>query len=268
MSTLNTANLFLTQQKQETFNNYEKVMEREVERRKRAGLFGSIGSALGGIGGGLLGLALAPALPFAAPLALAVGAGLGTTGGSLLGSRAGIELGGGRRSDATPIGMNRNVFTGEEKEFSKFIIDNYRRDVANFQDNFNNKILSTAINSGIQAAAFAGMDPSAAGNISNKLRGVSLPTPQVIDQAALAQASAGLGISPATTASATTATANNLLSMAGTGPLNNQAYNASVAQQAQNQFIGPMPFVGPPVAPASQAGGAPSTGYNQMLFTY
>jgi len=256
---MSTENLFLKQQQQETLNNYEKVMERENKRRKRAGLFGSIGSALGGIGGGLLGLALAPALPFAAPLALAVGAGLGTTGGSLLGSRAGIELGRGRRSDATPIGMNKNVFTGEEKEFSKFIIDNYRRDVGNFQDNFNNKILSTAINSGVQAAAFAGMNPATAGNMSNKLRGVSMPTPQVVDRAAaMAYQPAGLAIAPPTLlpeamalqapfqgppAPVSGVQQNNLLNMAsptsspmsGMGPLSNRAYDQ--ASSVSNPFI-------------------------------
>lgn len=220
--------LYLTQQQAETDRLFQRVMDREAKRRKRAGLFGSVGSALGGLGGGLLGLALAPALPFAAPVALALGAGLGTTGGSLIGSRLGIELGDGKRSDATPIGKNRNVITGNEKEFSKAIIDRYRRDVNNFQDNYNNKILSTAISSGIKAAAFAGINPATAGNISMKLTGAKMPTPQVVDRAtAMAYQPAGLSSSSTLFPESIALQApvqNNLLNMA-TGPLSNQVYN-------------------------------------------
>tara|TARA_R100000808_G_scaffold955_2_gene4585 strand:- start:322 stop:1377 length:1056 start_codon:yes stop_codon:yes gene_type:complete len=162
-------NLFLTQQMKETQRNLENVQEIEDERRRRGGWFSSIGGGLGGTAGGLLGLALAP-FTGGSSLALAGLAGVGTAAGSLLGSRAGLELGGGRRSDATPIGMNRSALTGEEKEFGRDVKDRYRRDVNAFQKNLNNQILSTAIKSGIKAAAFAGANPGQAAEMGAKTR--------------------------------------------------------------------------------------------------
>ena len=83
-------NLFLTQQMKETQRNLENIQEIEDARRRRGGLFSSIGGGLGGAAGGLLGLALAP-FTGGSSLALAALAGAGTTAGSLLGSRAGLE---------------------------------------------------------------------------------------------------------------------------------------------------------------------------------
>lgn len=160
-------NLLLSQQMRETQRNIENVMDRESDRRKRGGLFASTGGLLGGGLGSLLGLAFAPTLGI--PIALA--AGLGGGAGTLLGARGGLELGGGRSKDATPIGMNRSAITGEEKEFGQSIKDRYRRSVDDFQESLNNRILSNALNTGIKAAAFAGMNTDIATKLGNRARG-------------------------------------------------------------------------------------------------
>mgnify|MGYP003108965782 CR=1 FL=1 len=149
-------NLFLTQQQQETQRNYERQLEKEQKRRERGGLFSSIG---GGLGGFLGALALAPftggaSLLGSAALGSAALTGLGATAGSLIGSRAGLELGGGRRSDAVDLGMNRDALTGDLKEFSQSVKDRYNRGIDSFQDALNNRILSSALTTGIKAAGF------------------------------------------------------------------------------------------------------------------
>ena len=149
-------NLFLTQQQQETQRNYERQLEKEQKRRERGGLFSSIGSGLGGFLGAL---ALAPftggaSLLGSAALGSAALTGLGATAGSLIGSRAGLELGGGRRSDAVDLGMNRDALTGDLKEFSQSVKDRYNRGIDSFQDALNNRILSSALTTGIKAAGF------------------------------------------------------------------------------------------------------------------
>jgi hypothetical protein len=159
-------NLLLSQQMRETQRNIENVMDRESDRRKRGGLFASTGGLLGGGLGTLLGLAFAPTL--GVPMALA--AGLGGGAGTLLGARGGLELGGGRSKDATPIGMNRSAITGEEKEFGQSVKDRYRRSVGDFQESLNNRILSNALSTGIKAAAFAGMNTDIAGKLGNRAR--------------------------------------------------------------------------------------------------
>ena len=157
-------NLFLTQQMKETQRNLENVQEIEDERRRRGGLFSSIGGGLGGAAGGLLALTLAP---WTGGASLALAAGAGAAGGSLLGSRAGLELGGGKRSDATPIGMNRSALTGKSMEFGRDVKDRYRRNVGQFQDRLNDAILSTALKTGIKAAAFTFANPATATKMGN-----------------------------------------------------------------------------------------------------
>ena len=149
-------NLFLTQQQQETQRNYERQLEKEQKRRERGGLFSSIGSGLGGFLGAL---ALAPftggaSLLGSAALGSAALTGLGATAGSLIGSRAGLELGGGRRSDAVDLGMNRDALTGDLKEFSQSVKDRYNTGIDSFQNALNNRILSSALTTGIKAAGF------------------------------------------------------------------------------------------------------------------
>ena len=144
-------NLFLTQQQQETQRNFERQLEKEQKRRERGGLFSSIG---GGLGGFLGALALAPFTGGASLLGSAALTGVGATAGSLIGSRAGLELGGGRRSDAVDLGMNRDALTGDLKEFSQSVKDRYNTGINSFQDALNNRILSSALNTGIKAAAF------------------------------------------------------------------------------------------------------------------
>ena len=127
-------NLFLTQQQQETQRNYERQLEKEQKRRERGGLFSSIG---GGLGGFLGALALAPftggaSLLGSAALGSAALTGLGATAGSLIGSRAGLELGGGKRSDAVDLGMNRDALTGDLKEFSQSVKDRLKGEPVRF----------------------------------------------------------------------------------------------------------------------------------------
>ena len=144
-------NLFLTQQQQETQRNFERQVEEEQKRRERGGLFSSIGSGLGGFLGAL---ALAPFTGGASLLGSAALTGLGATAGSLIGSRAGLELGDGKRSDAVELGMNRDALTGDLKEFSQSVKDRYNRSVDSFQNALNNRILSSALTTGIKAAGF------------------------------------------------------------------------------------------------------------------
>tara|TARA_Y100001937_G_scaffold62320_1_gene85493 strand:+ start:1013 stop:1858 length:846 start_codon:yes stop_codon:yes gene_type:complete len=149
-------NLFLTQQQQETQRNYERQVEEEQKRQERGGLFSSIGSGLGGFLGAL---ALAPftggaSLLGSAALGSAALTGLGATAGSLIGSRLGLELGDGKRSDAVELGMNRDALTGDLKEFSQSVKDRYNRGVDSFQNALNNRILSSALTTGIKAAGF------------------------------------------------------------------------------------------------------------------
>lgn len=102
-----------------------------------------------------MGAALAPMTGGLSLMASAGLTGLGATAGSLAGSRVGLELGDGKRSDAIDLGMNRSAITGAEKEFGQDIKDRYRRGVNDFQDSLNNRILSSALQTGIKAAAFA-----------------------------------------------------------------------------------------------------------------
>ena len=152
-------NLFLTQQMRETQRNLENRLEEEEARQRKGGLFSSVGSGLGGflggIGGTMLGAALAPITGGLSLAATAGLTGLGATAGSLAGSRVGLELGDGKRSDAVDLGMNRSAVTGEEREFGQDIKDRYRRGINDFQDSLNNRILSSALQTGIKAAAFA-----------------------------------------------------------------------------------------------------------------
>lgn len=161
-------NLFLSQQMRQTQENLERVEEREAKRRKKAGGWASGLGSLGGLAGGLLGLALAPATGGASIAALA--SGLGAAGGSLLGSRVGLEIGDGRQSDATPIGMNTSAISGQQKEFSGDIKSRYKRGVNDFQTQLNNAIASNAINTGIKAATMAYTNPTAAQGLRMDMR--------------------------------------------------------------------------------------------------
>ena len=187
-------NLFLSQQMRQTQENLDRVEEQEAKRRKRAGGWASGLGTLGGVACGLLGLALAPATGGASIAALATG--LGAAGGSLLGSRAGLEIGDGRQSDATPIGMNTSAISGQQKEFSGDIKSRYKRGVNDFQTQLNNAIASNAINTGIKAATMAYTNPTAAQGLKmdmssgwNRLFGGGGAGP-VIPQANLAGAQA------------------------------------------------------------------------------
>ena len=162
-------NLLLNQQRRETQRNLERIAKEEEDRQKRAGLFSSIGSGLGGFLGAM---AMAPFTGGASLLGAAALTGLGATGGSLIGSRIGLETGGGRRSDATDLGMNRSALSGELKEFSQDVKDRYSSTVDQFQDALNNRILSSALQTGIKAAAF---------NYGNNLLKPQLPDGQVVD---------------------------------------------------------------------------------------
>ena len=156
-------NLLLSQQMQTTANNLRNVMGIESDRQRRAGLFSGGGSLIGGGLGLLAGLALAPATGGASLLSLAKFGGAGAGVGSLVGSGIGTFLGGGRRGDATDIGMNTNIISGREKEFSQSVKDRYNTSISDFQDNLNTRILTDALKSGIQGAAFSAMKPASLG---------------------------------------------------------------------------------------------------------
>ncbi len=244
--------LYLTQQMRETERNLENVMSKEQKRRERGGLFSSVLGGIGGLGGALL---LAPMTGGMSLLGAAGTVGLGATAGSLLGSRLGLELGDGKRSDSQPLGMNKSVVTGKQKEFGDDVKDRYRRNVNDFQDTLNNRILSSAINTGIKSAAF-----NYAGGVMNKptmadgtvidASGNVVDIPKANIAGAQAYQPAGMGASsdsllPASKAFQASATSqpNNLLNvvnsanaMDGLGPLSNRAYDNVVVPQS-NPFI-------------------------------
>lgn len=274
-------NLFLTQQMRETERNYLNRMEDEQKRRERGGLFSSIGSGLGGIAGGIGGSLLGAALaPFTGGMSLALTTaaltGLGATAGSLAGSRVGLELGDGKRSDALDLGMNRSAISGREKEFSDSVKDRYRRNVNEFQDALNNRILSSAIDTGIKAAAFNyaqsalsgaegvkaigdGQVIDASGNVVD-IPKANIAGAQAYDPAGMAGSAR---INPSQLPAPSVAPrVNPLLTTTNTIP-NPTSINfyttpaASTATQQQNNLLNMASL------PIQQVGGA---GYNQMLF--
>ena len=185
-------NLLLSQQMQTTANNLRNVMGIESDRQRRAGLFSGGGSLIGGGLGLLAGLALAPATGGASLLSLAKFGGAGAGVGSLVGSGIGTFLGGSRRGDATDIGMNTNIISGREKEFSQSVKDRYNTSISDFQDNLNTRILTDALKSGIQGAAFSAMNPMLVGKIQSTTRNVLGMQP-----ASLGATTASLGTTPA-----------------------------------------------------------------------
>jgi hypothetical protein len=238
-------NLFLQQQMGETQRRIEAKQADEQKRRERAGLFSSFGGGIGGLLGGLAAGALTAGTGGLAGAALL---GLGATGGSLLGARAGLELGDGRRGDAVGLGKNVDMLTGKTKEFSQTIKDRYRRDIDDFQRSLNTNILGQAVNTGLKAGAFAFANPAiqkGLGKARNFVSGNQLPTPATANIAgAQAYQPAGMGsdtlIGPARAMQAPMqgpSVPNNLLnmtstpapSMAGMGPLSNQAFDAASA---------------------------------------
>ena len=159
-------NLLLQLQSNETQRRLEDKMADEDRRRKRSSSWMGLGSMLGG-GAGLLGASLLGLTP--------VGWGLAGIGGlaalgSGLGSKLGQQWAGGRESQATSLGKNINLSTGEQKEFSDTVKDRYRRDVQDYSENINRAILTKAVTTGIKAAAFAGMNPSTFTRGSNFIR--------------------------------------------------------------------------------------------------
>tara|TARA_Y100001938_G_scaffold5220_1_gene6581 strand:+ start:49 stop:1086 length:1038 start_codon:yes stop_codon:yes gene_type:complete len=159
-------NLLLQLQSNETQRRLEDKMADEDRRRKRSSSFMGLGSMLGG-GAGLLGASLLGLTP--------VGWGLAGIGGlaalgSGLGSKLGQQWAGGRESQATSLGKNINLSTGEQKEFSDTVKDRYRKDVQNYSSDMNKAILTKAVTTGIKAAAFAGMNPSTFTKGSNFVR--------------------------------------------------------------------------------------------------
>ena len=234
----------------ETDRNLKNVMDDELERRKKGGLFSSIGGGLGGIIGGLgataLGTALAPITGGMSLLASSALTGAGALAGSLAGSRVGADVGGGRRSDAVNLGMNTDVVTGNKKEFGSDVKDRYRRDINNFQDTLNNRILSSAINTGIKSAAFA-----YAGGLSKP----TMPEGTIIDASGNA-----VEIPQA--------------DIAGAQAFQDAGYSNALinpARSLQAPMQGPQPLFGPPVpniAPVANVAPNPMSGLSPLSNEY
>ena len=176
-------NLLLRQQMSKTQARLADTYEDEEARRKKGGFWSGIGGGVGGLLGGLGASALATALGvatggLAVPLMVGAGAGLG----SLTGSRIGADLGGGREHDAVKLGKNIDALTGEKKEYTKSVKDRYRKNVSNFQDQFNTQILGSAIKTGLQAGTMAYFNPVGTAEIGNKLTGgKAVGANQVVD---------------------------------------------------------------------------------------
>ena len=175
--------LLLRQQMSKTQARLADTYEKEEARRKKGGFWSGIGGGVGGLLGGLGASALATALGvatggLAVPLMIGAGAGLG----SLTGSRIGADLGGGREHDAVKLGKNIDALTGEKKEYTKSVKDRYRKNVSNFQDQFNTQILGSAIKTGLQAGTMAYFNPVGTAEIGNKLTGgKAVGANQVVD---------------------------------------------------------------------------------------
>jgi len=263
-------NLLLAQQMNKTEANLQNVADDEDARQKKGGFWSSMGGGAGGLLGGLGAGALAGALGVATgglamPLLIGAGAGLG----SLAGARVGADLGGGRRHDAVKLGQNVDALTGKSKEFSQAVKDRYRKNVNQFQDNLNTKILSQAVNTGLKAGAFAYANPmmqKTLGKAGAKMgfgsgQPMTTASGEVLSQGAPANIAgaqayqpAGMGsdtlIGPARALQAPIQgppAPNNLLnmastpasppvsSMAGMGPLSNQAFDT--ASSVSNPFL-------------------------------
>lgn len=258
--------LLLQQQMKETQENLQKKYDDEDARQKKGGFWSSMGGGVGGLLGGLGAGALAGALGVATgglamPLIIGAGAGLGSLGGA----RIGADLGGGRQHDAIKLGQNVDALTGKTKEFSQAVKDRYRKNVNQFQDNLNTNILSQALNTGLKAGAFAYANPmiqKSLGKAGAKLgfgsgQPMTTASGELLSQGAPADIAAAQAYQPAGMASDTLIAParaiqapiqgppapNNLLnmaspptsSMAGMGPLSNQAYDA--ASSVSNPFL-------------------------------
>jgi len=238
--------LLLAQQGRETAENFENVLDKENKRRGKAGAWASAGNFLGG-GLGLLGAAALGLNPAGWGLVGIGGlAGLGSFGLGKLGQ----QWAGGREKQATNIGQNIDVLTGEKKDFSKRIQDKYRRDVSNFSTDINNAILSKAVKTGIKSAAFAGMNKDMWQKGSDLVRGqMGLPVGDPMLQnlgAEMAQAKAGQAaiLNPAATQAPPSALAQATqaakgyqtgfvpqgfqMQQQGLGPLSNVSYDKAV----------------------------------------
>ena len=101
-----TSMLALSKQAKEDRKNYEKAEGKRAKKKKKRGLFRSIGSMLGG---GLGYLGATGLLGLTGPVGL-LAAGIATGGGSLLGSKVGTKM---APYMNTRVGMSKNVLTGK-----------------------------------------------------------------------------------------------------------------------------------------------------------
>ena len=251
-------NLLLQLQQNETQQNLQDALDKEDRRRKKSSNWMGAGGFLGG-GLGLLG---------ASALGLSPGgwglAGIGGLAalGSGLGSKLGQQWAGGRESQATNLGQNVNLMTGEKKEFSDRIKDKYRRDVKDYSSDMNKAILTKAVQTGIKSAAFAGMNPGSWQKGSDLIRGkMGLPVgdPMLANLGKeVAQAKAGQAAildsaaqaPPDALVQATQAAKGYQpgfipegfqMQQQGLGPLSNVAYDKAVQNIPLSKGLGPYP---------------------------
>ena len=171
-------NLLLQLQQNETNQRLQDAFDKESDRRSKAGSWSSKGNLLGG-GLGLLGGAALGLTPAGWGLA---GIGALAGAGSFLGGKLGQQWAGGREKQATSLGKNVDLYTGQKKEFSDRVKKRYRQDVSDFSKDMNNAILTKAVQTGIKSAAFAGQNPDMWTKGSNFVRGgLGLPTTAVGD---------------------------------------------------------------------------------------
>lgn len=156
--------LLLQRQMMETDKRLSEKTGAEDRRRRRTAGWQGLTTTLGGIGGGLLGLALAPVTGGAS---LAVAAGLGGAAGSYGGSLLGQQWAGGREAQATGLGKNINVLTGEQKEYSEGVKRRFKKDISDYQDDMKTSMRNKAISTGIRSAAFAWANPAMATKAAN-----------------------------------------------------------------------------------------------------
>ena len=247
-------NLLLQLQQNETQQNLQDALDKEDRRRKKSSNWMGAGGFLGG-GLGLLGASALGLSP--------VGWGLAGIGGlaalgSGLGSKLGQQWAGGRESQATNLGQNVNLMTGEKKEFSDRIKDKYRRDVKDYSSDMNKAILTKAVQTGIKSAAFAGMNPDMWTKGSNFVRGrLGLPTTAVGDAVTEGVTQAATSnVTPPVTSTAPTVSPDAYIppsssaftgppapqtGMEGLGPLSNVAYDKAVQNIPLSKGLGPYP---------------------------
>ena len=280
--------LFLQQQMGETQRNLRKVQEAEQKRREKGGFWSGTLGGVGGLLGGLAGAALAP-VTGGLSLALATGAGAGL--GSLFGSRVGADLGGGRAHDAIKIGQNVDALTGEKKEFSDTIKDQYRTSVQDFQENLNTNILGQAINTAGKAAVMAYTTPMLKDTIGSGIgkakANLGMGTGQAMPTPAAANIAGAQAYQPAGQASSISRAAQTFKGQLPTGmapPPNNllnlvstpaSSTSANLAQNIGNIVPSPAPSAGgtwvnqifnPYTQPMQGVGGQMT--HNQLMQNY